>query len=1121
MPHNKTTYNFRTMRHLLTGTTAIIGCAFLAHTAHAQTVISGTVNTTQTLSNGEELEVTLSGVVSNAEPAVDVNGVTADSITNSGTIQGTTNGILLTNTADIQNGISNTGSIIGGDVGINVQTSSDIAGGINNTGSITSGSTAILIGAASDISGNIDNSGNITGLVNGIALVSTAAMSGNINNSGTITSVSLTTSEILGVVTNQTGGLIERVEISGSDISGSLVNEDTGIINEIIIDNSSNVTGNIDNQASITGAAIGISIDNATVSGDVTNSGTISGSNTAIKLVTTSDMNGGLTNTGTISGSTAGIVLDNSDMSGGIDNSGTINANSIGIGVDNGSDMTGTIDNSGTISAAAGVGIAVNSASGIDGSNDGNVAIENTSSGTISGLIGVSVTANGDISGAFLNDGTISGNSYGLYVDESDISGTISNTGTISGDTGYRIQDSTLTGILDNTGTISGDTTGILVTETADVQGTITNTGTISTTGGAAIQVESSSDISGGILNQTGGTISGVTGILVDTASISGGISLSGGTITGTGGTAIDLNGLTGATPITLSGGSIVGDVIDDTPGNGFSDVTVSGDFQTQGDFSVSDVIINPSATLTIRGGDSFTINDMTASTGTLSFGVASGATGGVLNVSAGDIDLTGATVAINLTANISDGAEILIGDGSTQVTGLAGGAGQTAVDVTDNSLLWNFQIADGSQAEVTGSTDNTQLYAIASQNTSISDAANERYGEMSLVVESLLLSSDPEITGLINNLSAASTDTALNEVLESAAPSVDTVGVSAAAGLTNTTLDIAAQQIAGARKWSRSTGFASGNRPYKRYSHDQLFRKTPFNRRHNRQADHPRNLRTWGQVFGSSANHDTRSGIDGYDADTYGFALGMDRKGLDENLIVGLALSFGSTDSESDDANRTQTDVKSYQITAYGDYTLDNDSYITGFLGFGFNDNDLVRNDVGGVSGLTAEADYNSFQYFGRLETGRHFEYGAYSITPNVMGHYMHYDAEEYDESGAGGLSLTDVDQESVDVFQIGGGLTVSKEIRQRDGNYTIPEVYATYKYDVIGDDIESSARFLGGGGAFSLSGATPSRHTYNMGAAITFTGNSDWEMRAAYDFEYKEDYKATSGYLRAAYSF
>src|ERR1019366_5437963 len=142
------------------------------------------------------------------------------------------------------------------------------------------------------------------------------------------------------------------------------------------------------------------------------------------------------------------------------------------------------------------------------------------------------------------------------------------------------------------------------------------NRGTISGSDFAGIYVQNHSNISGGITNESGGTISGgFDGIVVQSSVTTGGIT-STGTIQGTGGAAISFFGLTGTTPIHINGGHIIGNVTDNLPDAGNSPVTVGGAFATGGNFTVSDLILPTGGNLTISPGNTFTVSQMTGGTG-------------------------------------------------------------------------------------------------------------------------------------------------------------------------------------------------------------------------------------------------------------------------------------------------------------------------------------------------------------------------------------------------------------------------------------------------------------------------------------------------------------------------
>jgi hypothetical protein len=198
-----------------------------------------------------------------------------------------------------------------------------------------------------------------------------------------------------------------------------------------------------------------------------------------------------------------------------IDNSGTISNFGGGIAISTGADLSGGLLNqaSGAISGRT-FGIAV----GVFGSSDISGLLDN--SGTLTGGSGVGVLSSSNILGGVANrtGGTILGRGTGVFTfDHSDIQGGISN---------------------EAMATIQGLTFGILSAMTSDISGGIDNSGGVF--GGAFGIFVDPSDISGGVVNQVGGTIAGGSvGILVDPASqISGGIA-NGGIIEGMSGAAI------------------------------------------------------------------------------------------------------------------------------------------------------------------------------------------------------------------------------------------------------------------------------------------------------------------------------------------------------------------------------------------------------------------------------------------------------------------------------------------------------------------------------------------------------------------------------------------------------
>ena len=142
-------------------------------------------------------------------------------------------------------------------------------------------------------------------------------------------------------------------------------------------------------------------------------------------------------------------------------------------------------------------------------------------------------------------------------------------------------------------------------------------------------------------------------------------------------------------------------------------------------------------------------------------------------------------------------------------------------------------------------------------------------------------------------------------------------------------------------------------------------------------------------------------------------------------------------------------------------------------------------------------------------------------TFTPHVMGHWTHYDPQDYSEIGAGGASLT-VQQEAVDIAELGIGFDVNWLIPNSDESKFTPEISGGYRYDFIGDRVEATSTFTGGGAAFTSQGIEPARHRYNLGGGIGYTSpKNTLELKAGYNLEFKSGYYAHSGSFRTAFKF
>lgn len=483
---------------------------------------------------------------------------------------------------------------------------------------------------------------------------------------------------------------------------------------------------------------------------------------------------------------------------------------------------------------------------------------------------------------------------------------------------------------------------------------------------------------------------------------------------------------------------------------------------------------VNQGATLTIAGADFsdsgnyvFQVSDANGTIEATDYGSLTDADGGAT--------LTPSNLSINVAGTP--------GEGTVQfLTGINTGAATLA----DNSAQYTFTVANNA--------GNTDITSSRSTLTSLVSASGSNVQNAAVVLDTLSGSTDPQITAINSSLATASTSAEVAEVIEAVTPTVDAGAAVAANAVVNQTTGLTNTQLASLRDGTE-TGMVAGNIS--------------------------NGLRAWGQFFGTSGEQDNRDGVDGFDVDTYGLAVGIDTENLGDNWIWGLVFAYADTDVDSRNANTTQSEIESYQIGMYANYDIDDRTYMSGQLGYVMGNIDQTRNNVGGVSGLTASADYDSDTIVARFETGRRYAAGGNTIlTPKLMMNYQNFDAEGYTETGAGGANLQ-VDGESLNMLELGVAMDAHWDHQQADGSYIQPKLTAGVRHDLIGDQYETTSRFTAGGANFKTEGFDPAQTTFNAGAGVTYFSTSNWELNAKYDFEFKEDYDAHSGTLNAAYKW
>ena len=1093
-----------------------------------------TINTSQTINDncvlnpGSNLIVTTNGKIQVTSGAAGVNNpvlvtVAAGSIINAGTISASTSSANIW-AIDVNGAtaglslISNSGLISAYNSGITV-TNSAIVGQIVNAQSGTiSATTGIVLGGNGQISQGITNAGLINARNGGGIFSSTGSIAGGINNSGTISS------------TRSAG-----IYLYNSTVSGGVVNTGTvfgGSTAGIYIGHGSRLEGGLVNNGLIHGVSKGVDIDASSLDGGITNSGIILGGQSAGIYVHSGTITGGISNSGSISGNAtsvgAGIRLANSSLVGGIINSGVITG---GFGlIASHSTISGGITNISLGTISGGTGIAVLSASRING------GVNN--SGKISGVYsGIKINSS-SVSGGIVNSGLVeatSGNGNGIKINNSTLSGGILNSGHISGApgaasggaiylrshsnvvggitnsgslTGYEaviISQSTVTGAISNGsgGIISGNLAGIYVTN-ATVSGGINNAGQIISTGTgslayphAGIFVDSGSHALNGITN-TGTISSADVGIFVNTGATGiGGITNS-GLISGTN-ASLKLTNTTDVISIyntgTLQGNANIGintlnlngsnsRVIGNTTGTGT--VNVNGTFFSEGTFNVG--------TFNVANGGMFNMNNAVTvgggnfnNSGILNVGSAAQAVtgnyvqgaGGTFRIGLSDTASNYGKLNVNGTSSIAGTVNVVINAGAavhngTTIAGVITSTGAMTVTpanltVTDNSVLYNLNAATVSNpghaldlivaVNPTGITD-----AVATNNPAGTGAAIQL---QNMLVNGIPAAMQPVFDRLVN-LNSVQVSNAVSQML----PTL--VGAGASAGM-NALHSM--NKIIQSRE-EAAQGLSSGDDTPDQFG--------------------------WVRGFGNWANQSDQNSVSGFSSRTSGLVAGGDRP-ISPSVRAGGSFTYAESRIDGNSSTAPNAlNVTTYELVGYASQNLEPGTDINYQIDTGLNHANSSRAIT--FMGTTASASFDSLALHGSVGIGRQVELDAAShLTPSVRLDYANVRTNGYSETGAGPLNLN-VDAQTYKEFVLSGDAKFTQQIN--------PELKwignAGLGYDFINQQSQTSSSFAGGGTAFVANGLSVSPWIYRAGLGLIQDEHLGVEYSLRYDAEGRP-----SGYL------
>lgn len=265
-----------------------------------------------------------------------------------------------------------------------------------------------------------------------------------------------------------------------------------------------------------------------------------------------------------------------------------------------------------------------------------------------------------------------------------------------------------------------------------------------------------------------------------------------------------------------------------------------------------------------------------------------------------------------------------------------------------------------------------------------------------------------------------------------------------------------------------------------------------------------------WVQGLSSNMDQDGRGGDNGYSANSSGMAVGVDGR-LNDTTILGVAYSYLNSNIHSDLGNKT--DVEGHALSLYGNWALQN-WFADGSLSYGHNENDSKRH----IAGTTAKGSYDSNVLSASVIGGYSFKPSrAVVIEPRVAARYSNVRMDGYDEKGSSAALSTR--SQRYEVGEVGAGVRLAGHLPMGAGSLQ-PEATLMAYHDLMGDRVAQTSSFVAGGSAFTVTGASVARDSYEASVGVNYNV-SDFSVGASYTRQARSGFDADGVMLKARYAF
>ncbi len=259
-----------------------------------------------------------------------------------------------------------------------------------------------------------------------------------------------------------------------------------------------------------------------------------------------------------------------------------------------------------------------------------------------------------------------------------------------------------------------------------------------------------------------------------------------------------------------------------------------------------------------------------------------------------------------------------------------------------------------------------------------------------------------------------------------------------------------------------------------------------------------------WAQGMANKAKLSKNKHSKGFDSDTYGTALGVEKQ-LNRATKMGIGYAYSKTDIDS---FKRKTKVKTHTALVYGEYKPSN-WYMNAVASYGWSD--YKENKIFGLQekydvealGLQAMTGYDIYMTPDTV------------LTPEAGLRYVHIKNKAYTSS-----MDERIKSENSDIVTGVIGAKFRKTYALDNGVSLMPELRAAVTYDISHDNSKTTVTMINGAG-YEIEGKALNRYGMEVGAGVTAELNDNVDLSLGYEGKFRKDYQDHTGLVNAKYKF